>query len=338
MRVQRNIAFSEEGSNSCDIFLSPKLRSHGIQYFSLDSGLRTLKVESGVPSPSTSQLRRLLMACPDLTELHLRCNEDEDEDGGLQLLDATLVDLSSCTSLQLFVDSGAARFVLKQVRAPICTNFVLHTKCSSEIMGARAPLIVSSLLAALDHSSRLSVRISASDLLFHTEDPHSFHVYPFHIQSPSASLAWLLDHIQPQLPKLPITFDNRVPLPLIQHTLEIMSSTITVLELNYWKSLDRAIQLLAHPRQIDGALQWPLPGLQELILTDCLEFDPWVLVRLVERRLGIPAPSLSPGQQEPITLPAELLRLHLPRWMSRAPISPTIARLRELVNRVDQRS
>ncbi|KAG9014645.1 hypothetical protein FRB94_011823 [Tulasnella sp. JGI-2019a] len=303
------------------------------------SNLRTLKLDQNVLSPSVPQIRRLLMVCPNLVKLDLHCGrrkvrEKEDR----HVLETTMIELLSCISFHLFIDPDVTRFILEHVRAPACTDFRLVIMNSPENTVVGSPLVMSTLDAIGGHFPDLDIEISESSLWFRSQDAAFFYVNIPEDRSPLSTLAWLLHHSHQQPRSLPtslvITANGEGP--FVEQALNMLSSSITSLKLNISTLPHFAIHFLTHPHQMDGALDWPLPSLQRLSFKHCRAFDLWILVQMVESRLGCSVPDESPQLRDPSKLPVELLELQLSRQVEWDPTSPAVKRLEELVRSVWQ--
>ncbi|KAG9023192.1 hypothetical protein FRB95_013418, partial [Tulasnella sp. JGI-2019a] len=238
------------------------------------SGLQTLKFDGSVPSPSVPQIQRLLMACPNICKFDLGFGGRGEKEGeNPQVLEPTTIELSSCTCFHLQIDIDATQFILEHVHAPACTDFSLVTCDSPNLMAAKTPLVMSTLNAALGHNSSRWIEISESTLQFHSQGASSFEIWLSQAISPSSSLEWLLDHCPQQSRNVPTKLNIAAydddPFPRIRHTLDMLSSSTTELQLSTGASPSRVIQFLADPHQVDGTLQWPLPNLESLSLRDC---------------------------------------------------------------------
>ncbi|KAG9022706.1 hypothetical protein FRB95_014289 [Tulasnella sp. JGI-2019a] len=288
------------------------------------------------------------MVSPDLVNLDLDCGprrekgrrEEKKKKEDTQILESTMIELSSCTIFRLFIDFDATQFILEHVRAPVCTYFSLNVSMdSSQLVVVKTPLVMSTLDTALGHDSRRSIEISASLLRFNSNGPTNFYVRLSGDNSPSSSLAWLLDHGHQQSYNPPTSIEivsgSDDPFPLIRHLLVMLSPSITSLELNIDVSPNRAIQFLTHPRWMDGVLQWPFPSLETLSFKHCPKFDLRILVQMVESRLGRSVLHESSQLQDLGKLPTKLLELLLLRAMAHSgSLGPAVTRLNELVRSV----
>ncbi|KAG8988413.1 hypothetical protein FRB94_006462 [Tulasnella sp. JGI-2019a] len=275
------------------------------------------------------------MVCPDIIKFDLDCGVRREKEENPQFLKPAMIELSSCTCFRLRIDLDPTQFILEHVRAPAYTDFILYTRDCPELMAASTPLVMSTLDAALGHSSNRWIEISESTLLFCSLGTSSFKFWLSQAISPSSSLEWLLDHCPQQSGSSPTSFviasSTEDPFPQIHHILDMLSSSITYLKVCINALPNHVIQFLAQPRQIDGILQWPLPKLRSLSFKRCPRFDLWILVQMVESRLGHDVADESPQLQDQSRLPTTLFELELPRAMQHDPTSLAMIRLKELV-------
>ncbi|KAG8997365.1 hypothetical protein FRB94_005994 [Tulasnella sp. JGI-2019a] len=282
------------------------------------SGLEKLSIteSSSRSCPSSSDIVDVLRRCPKLRRFELvHSGEDIYTSFGTSTEEDT-VHLPLLTSFTLDLDNAKTfSEIISSVRIPACTELYLNCpKPTTNIFSNKINHLTAALLSAIQHASKISIGFSLYSLTlsaWHDSIGEVVSIALTH-HTPREDLVRLIECAGAEVtwPPISASIECDEYLPFL-HVTSILRRMPSIATLELTGDSDEYITQLSRPTFSDGIHQWVLPNLKDLILQDCPNNSPQLLIELSGRHhRGV---DMEEGDGLRLGLPVKLEKIHVKR-------------------------